>query len=86
MQILLHPEFKKEFKKLPKHIKVLAEEKIKIFQKNPFDSKLKTHRLKGSLSYLWSFYVDGKKYRIAFEILDENIVRFYTVGTHDIYK
>ena len=83
MQILLHRKFKKEYKGLPRHIKVLAENKINIFKKNPFDPRLKTHRLKGKLSWLWSFYVDRNRYRIAFEILNENIVRFYTVGTHD---
>lgn len=87
MEIILHRKFKKEYKSLPKHIKIMAEEKIKIFQNNPFDSRLKTHRLQGKLSHLWSFYIDRNQYRIVFEILDENIVRFYTVGTHDnVYK
>ena len=87
MQILLHRKFKKEYKRLPKHIKILAEKKIKIFMTNPFDTRLKTHRLQGKLRYLWSFYIDRNQYRIAFEILDENIVRFYTAGTHDdVYR
>lgn len=87
MKILLHPKFKKEFDKLPKHIKVLAHKKIAIFIKNPFDVRLKTHHLRGKLSYLWSFCIDRNQYRIVFEILNEDIVRFYTVGTHDdVYK
>lgn len=87
MKILLHPKFEKEFKKLPAPIRIIVRKKIEIFTKNPFDPRLKTHRLHGRLSYLWSFYIDRSKYRIAFEILDENIVRFYTVGTHDdIYE
>jgi addiction module RelE/StbE family toxin len=86
MEILLHSKFKKEYKKLPKYIKLLAEEKIKIFQKNPFDSRLKTHRLHGKLSYLYAFYIDRKKYRIEFQILEDDIIRFYHIGTHDIYR
>jgi mRNA-degrading endonuclease RelE of RelBE toxin-antitoxin system len=86
MEILLHPKFKKEYRKLPKHIKMLAEEKISIFRKNAFDVRLKTHRLHGKLRYLHAFYIDRKKYRIEFEILEDDIVRLYHIGTHDIYK
>ena len=86
MKILLHPQFVKEFGKLPEHIKILARKKINIFIKNPFDSRLKTHQLHGRLNYLHAFYIDRKKYRLSFEILDKNVVRFYHIGTHDIYK
>ena len=86
MKILVHSKFVKEFEKLPEDIKKLARKKIDIFTKTPFDPRLKTHRLHGRLNWLWSFYIDRNKYRIEFEILDKNIVRFYHIGTHDIYR
>ena len=86
MRILIHSKFKKEYKRLPKQIKELTDKKIVFFFKDPFDSRLKVHRLHGKMDYLWSFSVD-RKYRLIYEILDEKTFRFYTIGTHnDVYR
>jgi len=85
MKILYLPKFARQFKKLPKDIKDAAIEKEKIFRKNPFDPKLKTHKLKGRLSDFWSFSI-LYSYRIIFDFSDENTIRFYSVGDHDIYE
>lgn len=84
MKILYLPKFKREYKKLPYKIKYLAEEKENIFHRNPFDSRLKTHKLSGPLKEFWSFSIDYK-YRVIFDFVDNNTVRFYSVGSHDIY-
>lgn len=85
MEILYLPRFAREYKKIPMHIKDLAEKKEKIFRKNPFDSRLKTHKLKGELSEFYSFSIN-QKYRIIFDIPDNNTARFYRIGTHDVYE
>lgn len=41
------PHFNKQYKKLPQEIKEQAKKKEKIFRQNPFDSRLKTHKLHG---------------------------------------
>lgn len=86
MKILYLPKFGKQYKKLPAKIKDLAEDKEKIFRKNPFDSSLKTHRLHGKLSSFLEFSVNYE-YRIIFDFADKkkNIARFYFIGKHEIY-
>lgn len=86
MEIIYSPKFTREYKKLPDGIKDNAEAQEKIFRKNPFDPKLKTHQLKGKLSGFLSFSI-GYKYRIIFEFAkDKNTVYFHSVGDHDIYE
>jgi len=86
MKIIYTSKFAQEYKKLPGGIKDVAEGKEKIFRKNPFDPKLKTHKLKGRLSNFLSFSI-GRKYRIIFELTkDRKTAYFYSVGDHAIYQ
>lgn len=85
MKIVYTSKFAKEYKKLPKEIKLLAEEKEKIFRKKPFNSILDTHKLHGRFKDFWSFSIDFK-YRIVFEFRENNAVYFYSIGDHSIYK
>jgi len=50
MEVIYSSRFAREYKRLPDNIKDMAEQQEKIFRQNPFDSKLKTHKLKGKLS------------------------------------
>ena len=83
-KIIYTPALKKEYKKLPKKIKFIAEQKEKLFRKNPFNPILDTHKLHGRLYEFWSFSITDK-YRIIFEFKEKNIVNFHSVGTHEIY-
>ncbi|MFH1565354.1 MAG: type II toxin-antitoxin system mRNA interferase toxin, RelE/StbE family [bacterium] len=86
MEIIYSSKFAREYKKLPKNIKDIAEKQEVIFHDNPFDPKLKTHKLKGKLKDFLSFSV-GYKYRIIFEFFkDEKTAYFHSVGDHDIYQ
>lgn len=87
MKIIYTSKFEREYRKLPVHIKELSEEKEKIFKKDPFDQRLKTHKLHGKFKEFWSFSIDYK-FRIVFEISKENkeIFYFHSVSDHDIYK
>ena len=85
MEIRYSPKFVRQYKKLPKEVKVRAERREAVFRKNPFDPRLKTHKLHGSQEGFMSFSVDYS-YRIIFEFADTNVVIFYEIGTHDIYE
>jgi addiction module RelE/StbE family toxin len=85
MKIYYSSKFAREYKNLPLKVKQAAEEKEKIFRKNPFDKRLKTHKLSGRLRDFWSFSIDHK-YRIVFEFADEETTWFHSVGDHSIYK
>lgn len=79
------PDFKKAYRELPKHIQRQVDKKDALFRKDPFYAGLKTHKLKGALKGLWSFWVT-RKHRVLFEFLNKDKVIFYDVGTHNIYK
>lgn len=77
--------FERQYKNLPNRIKRAAKEKETIFRKDPFDSRLDTHKLHGKEREVWAFSI-ARSYRIKFIFLKEGIVLFLEVGTHDIYK
>jgi len=85
MRIYYSSKFAKEYKRLPKKVKIIAEKKETIFRKDPFDTQLKTHKLSGKLKEYHSFSIDYQ-YRIIFEFTEKNIVWFHSVGTHEVYK
>ena len=85
MEIEYSPKFTRQFKKLPKEVKESALECEKFFKKNPFDQKLKIHKLHGTMKEYWAFSI-SYNYRIGFTFVDTNLVRFHAVGSHDIYK
>jgi addiction module RelE/StbE family toxin len=85
MIIRFTAKFRKAYKKMPKTVKIKAEEKEKIFQKNPFDSRLGTHKLHGKYKEYWAFTVVGQ-YRIMCAFSGKKFVDFINIGAHEIYK
>jgi len=85
MKISYSSKFEREYRKLPMSVKRIAETKEDIFRVDPFDARLKTHKLKGGLKDFWSFSIDDK-YRIIFEFISKQEVWFHSSGTHAIYK
>lgn len=85
MRIYYSEKFAKAYKKLPKRIKLLAEEKEKIFRANPFAPPLKSHKLKGKLSNFYSFSV-SYNWRIVFHFEEDDVVGFDLIGTHEVYR
>lgn len=84
MRILILPKFARQYKKLPQSIKAAAIKQEIIFREDPFDPRLRTHKLKGALDGFWSFSITYS-YRIIFDFADDQTIRFYTIGDHDIY-
>ncbi len=85
MTIYYSSKFKREYKKLPPSVKKETEKQEVLFRKNPFDSQLGTHKLKGRLKDFWAFWIDSR-HRIIFEFRDNDTVWFHSAGDHSIYE
>ena len=83
MRIRYSPKFSRQYKKLSQEVRENAERKEKIFRKNPFDLRLKTHKLHGSDEGFMAFSVNYS-FRIIFSFEEDEVV-FYEIGDHDIY-
>lgn len=82
------PQFWKNFHLLSSAQKDLAREKFRIFRENPFEPRLRTHKIQ-SLSALFkrtvhAVVIEGNL-RAVFYIEGDLVVTF-NIGTHDIYK
>ena len=84
-QIHFSSRFFKSFSKLPASIQALAKEKDAWFRANPFDPRLRTHKLKGELLGAWAYSVN-QSYRVLFRFFSHNQVLYYDIGTHEIYR
>ncbi|MDO8521154.1 MAG: type II toxin-antitoxin system mRNA interferase toxin, RelE/StbE family [bacterium] len=85
MEIFTTSLFRRKFKKLSPAIKREAEKKEEIFRSNPFDGKLRTHKLHGAYARFWAFSVTNT-YRIMFEFSKESKVTFVDIDTHELYR
>ncbi|MFA6099830.1 MAG: type II toxin-antitoxin system mRNA interferase toxin, RelE/StbE family [Patescibacteria group bacterium] len=83
--ILYHPAFVKEFKKLDAAIQQRAMETERLFRSNPLHPSLRLHQLKGRLKGSWSVSVN-LKIRIIFKRMSNGDIVFYSIGVHDIYR
>lgn len=72
-------------KRLPDKKLDNLKKRLLIFKENPFDSRLKTHKLKGNLKDYWSFSISHSD-RILFRFMDNETVFFIDVGNHSVYK
>ena len=77
--------FEKHYRKLPQRVKEEAKGREPTFRENPFDLKLRTHKLHGKEKDAYAFWINYS-YRIEFIFLDEETVLFLDIGTHDIYS
>jgi mRNA-degrading endonuclease YafQ of YafQ-DinJ toxin-antitoxin module len=87
MEITFSTSFKRAYKKWIKGQPLLEKrfwERIEIFQRDAFDSRLKTHQLSGKLQELWSFSIDYNN-RVVFTFIDKKKSKalFVDIGTHD---
>lgn len=85
MRVIYTTEFRRLFKRLPIDIKEEALRREKVFRLDPFDKRLKTHKLSGKLKGCLAFSISYKK-RIIFEFGTDDIIYFHSVGDHNIYK
>ena len=55
---------------------------IDVFCQNPFDTKLKTHKLTGKLKDLWAFSV-SHDCRVIFKFTDSETALLIDIGSHE---
>ena len=85
MEIYYSSKFEREYRALPKRVKIVAEEKEMLFKDDPHDPRLRTHKLRGPLRGYWAFSINNT-YRIIFEFADRHTAWFHSVGDHSIYQ
>lgn len=85
MTVRYTSRFIREFKRLSKEKQKLAITREKYFRKDPFDSRLKTHKLTGKLQNYWAFSLTYSD-RVLFRFIAKDEAIFYKIGSHDIYK
>jgi len=71
-----HPKFKSDLKKIDKRVaKEIKEQHLDIILENP----LEADKLKGKLSHLYSYHFqkNGTQYRIAYEVLEDDMIVFH---------
>lgn len=83
-EILYSRGFNNDVLKMPAHIKEALEVKTKVFQKDPYDPRLRTHKLHGREREAWAFSVTWS-YRVKFVFLSDDRAYFIAIGTHGIY-
>jgi len=83
--ILYAPEFKRDYKKLPRDLRTQLKLKGEVFQLNPFHPLLRTHKLAGKLKGFWSFSIDFRN-RVLFEFLSNNEILLLRAGDHSLYQ
>lgn len=84
LEIEVTNSFLKKFKKLPKRIQHLTDQKTAIFRSAPEYPALHVEKLTPKNLGLWSFRIN-RQYRVIFRFTKSNTVLFINVGSHDIY-
>jgi len=82
------PSFKKALAKLTSSQKISAKKTFTIFKTNPFDSRLRTHKIHGLSARLgrtiYSVWIE-KDLRALF-YLDKDVAVSIDIGQHRIYR
>ncbi|MCX5896283.1 MAG: type II toxin-antitoxin system mRNA interferase toxin, RelE/StbE family [Proteobacteria bacterium] len=77
--------FKKIYKKKVSNNQDLKKkfwDTLKLFTKNPFNQKLKTHKLRGKLEGLWALSITYDC-RLIFKFIKKDEVLLIDIGGHD---
>ncbi len=85
IKLVWDQKFKKTLKKRIGNSTALTtkfKSKIKLFEKDPFNPVLRTHKLSGILKGYWAFSVD-KDLRVIFKFINSDKVLLIDIGTHD---
>jgi len=86
MDVSFSNSFRKAFEKRIKSAETKTEfwVRLDLFIKDPFDPKLKTHKLSGKLKNLWSFSIENDV-RVVFFFTDDKPKRavFVDLGSHN---
>jgi addiction module RelE/StbE family toxin len=86
MEVSFSSTFKRTFRKRVQSTDIETEfwNRLERFVNDPFDAKLKTHKLSGKLKGLWSFSIENNL-RVVFYFTKDKPPKaiFVDIGTHD---
>ena len=85
MEVSFSSSFRRAFKKRIKGKSELESRfwaKVAIFTNDPFEPSLRTHKLSGKLTDLWSFSVEYDE-RVLFYFTNNRNAVFVDIGNHD---
>ncbi|MBI2464859.1 type II toxin-antitoxin system mRNA interferase toxin, RelE/StbE family [Candidatus Shapirobacteria bacterium] len=83
-EIIFDRLFRRHFdsRQFSKKITAKFNERVKVFSRNPESILLNDHPLRGNLSGYRAFSIT-KDIRVVYQIIDDNLVRFLNIGTHN---
>jgi len=81
MHILFAKQFRKTYGRLPKSLKKQSDERLLLFEKEPFHQLLNNHPLHDPYIGCRSINITGD-YRAIFYYEHPDVVRFIAIGTH----
>ncbi len=85
MQIFLHKQFEKQFRKLPRRIQDQFKARVTLFLQDDTHPLLHVHQLSGKMMHYESMNINAD-HRALFTRSITNIT-FYEIGTHsELYK
>jgi len=86
MQVEFHRKFIKRYAKIPVFIRAKCEERLRLFEQEPFHPLLDNHALKGDRFGQWSINITGD-WRALYEFLDSETIIFVEIDTRsNLYK
>ena len=86
MKIEFHKHFTKRYKKIPTGICRQFEERLFVFEENPFHPQLNNHPLTGDRKGQWSINVTSD-WRAIYMFKNEDAIVFIDIDTHsNLYK
>lgn len=83
-EVAFSSSFKRVFKKRIKAKSKLEAkfwDRVEVFTQNPYDEKLRTHKLSGKLKELWSFSVEYDVRVVFYFVSDSKAI--FNIGKHD---
>ncbi len=86
MTVDFHRSFKKHYKKIPLNIRRQFDERLRLFEQDPYHATLNNHALSGERLGQWSINVTGD-WRAVYFFKDSTTVIFIDINTHsNLYK
>jgi addiction module RelE/StbE family toxin len=85
IEVIWDSKFKRSYKKKIQYNEDLKSKfisSIKLFSENPFNPKLRTHKLTGQLKNTWAFSIDFDC-RVIFEFIESDKVLLIEIGSHE---
>lgn len=82
MEVHFTSHFARDFRKLSVEMQKMTTERKHVFEQNPHDPSLHTHKLQGGLQECWSFSVT-RAIRILFYFESEQCAVFLKIGSRD---